>query len=342
MPVASPNYLHQGGNSLNVSTSSSSQPKSTAVLLVNSRGEYLLHLRDAYKTICDPGTRYQVDGGPEPGETLDEAIAREIPEETGLILPGVTPYTSAQAHGPNVTEGNIQVYTARWDGAAHDLPVSDGITFAWFDVATMEQLPMYPWAHEVIKAHHAEHPAPQVPGPRDGTGQGGAGAVKNEIGAHLFLEREAALSWACITRVWRSRAASGMPWPFIRQVSCRDRCCRINDRPPSLRWQGRGPGTFACPTRRCVATGTSLSGRALRSVRAVRTRSARRHQLKVRRASGRVSWAPGPSWSSGAGAGAADSRLVDSAGMTIVAPGCVSPRLQCAVDNGQCRISGRG
>ncbi|MFE7041610.1 NUDIX domain-containing protein [Streptomyces atratus] len=199
MPVASPNYLHQGGNSLNVSTSSSSQPKSTAVLLANSRGEYLLHLRDAYKTICDPGTRYQVDGGPEPGETLDEAIAREILEETGLILPDVTPYTSAQAHGPNVTEGNIQVYTARWDGAAHDLPVSDGITFAWFDVATMEQLPMCPWAHEVIKAHHAEHPAPQVPGPRDGTGQGGAGAVKNERAQRRERrQREAGREGACL------------------------------------------------------------------------------------------------------------------------------------------------
>ncbi|MFD9602854.1 NUDIX domain-containing protein [Streptomyces sp. NPDC059970] len=166
------------------------QSASTAVLIVNSRGEYLLHLRDAHKPICDAGTWSLVGGGPEPGETPDEAIAREILEETGLVLSGITAYTTVQAHGPNVTEGNIQVYMARWDGVAHDLPVTEGIMFAWFDIATMEQLAMCSWAHEVIKTHHVEHPAPLLPGPRDDACQGGAGAVKNVIGAHLFLERD--------------------------------------------------------------------------------------------------------------------------------------------------------
>ncbi|WP_406011896.1 NUDIX hydrolase [Streptomyces sp. NBC_00984] len=173
-----------------MSTSLSSQHTSTAVLIDNGRGEYLLHLRDAHKPICDPGTWSLVGGGTEPGETPDEAIAREILEETGLLLCDITPYTSAKAHGPNVTEGNIQVYTARWDGVAHDLPVTEGITLAWFDVATMEQLSMCPWAHEVIRTHHAEHPAPPLSGPRDDAGQDGAGAVKNVIGAHLLLERD--------------------------------------------------------------------------------------------------------------------------------------------------------
>lgn len=186
---APPNSLRLGGNTL--STSLSSQHTSTAVLIDNGRGEYLLHLRDAHKPICDPGTWSLVGGGgTQPGETLDEAIAREILEETGLLLCDITPYTSAKAHGPNVTEGNIQVYTARWDGVAHDLPVTEGIMFAWFDVATMEQLSMCPWAHEVIRTHHAEHPAPPLSGPRDDAGQDGAGAVKNVIGAHLLLERD--------------------------------------------------------------------------------------------------------------------------------------------------------
>ncbi|MEU9314980.1 NUDIX hydrolase [Streptomyces sp. NPDC048295] len=173
-----------------MNTSTSSQPASTAVLIVNGRGDYLLHLRDAHKPICDPGTWSLVGGGPEPGETLDEAIEREILEETGLVLSGITPYTTVQAHGPNVTEGHIQVYTARWDGVAHDLPVSEGIMFAWFDIATMEQLVMCSWAHDVIEAHHSEYPAPPLPGSPDDAGQGGAGAVKNVIGAHLFLERD--------------------------------------------------------------------------------------------------------------------------------------------------------
>nr|WP_307710200.1 NUDIX domain-containing protein [Streptomyces sp. V1I6] len=162
----------------------------TAVMILNSRGQYLLHLRDAHKPICDAGTWSLVGGGLEEGESLDEAIAREILEETGLVLPEVTPYTTTTAHGPYVTEENIHLYTAHWDGDAHALPVSEGIMFAWFDLSTMEQLSMCPWAHEAIKTHHAEHPTPPLPGPRPAVGLGGAGAVKNVIGAHLFLERD--------------------------------------------------------------------------------------------------------------------------------------------------------
>ncbi|MFS0696764.1 NUDIX hydrolase [Streptomyces nitrosporeus] len=161
----------------------------TAVIIVNNRGQYLLHLRDAHKPICDAGTWSLVGGGPEEGESPDGTIAREILEETGLVLPEVTPYTTTTAHGPYVTEGNIHLYTARWDGDARSLPVSEGIMFAWFDLTTMDQLSMCPWAHEAIKSHHAAHPLPPVAGPRSATGHGGAGAVKNVIGAHLFLER---------------------------------------------------------------------------------------------------------------------------------------------------------
>ncbi|MFG2631692.1 NUDIX domain-containing protein [Streptomyces sp. NPDC048473] len=106
MPVTAPNYLHQGGTSLHVSTSS--QPKSTAVLLVNSRGEYLLHLRDAHKPICDPGTWSLVGGGPEPGETLDEAIAREILEETGLVLPPIRARRPTARTSPRGTSRSTQ------------------------------------------------------------------------------------------------------------------------------------------------------------------------------------------------------------------------------------------
>ncbi|UYQ65882.1 NUDIX hydrolase [Streptomyces peucetius] len=163
----------------------------TAVLIVNSHGQYMLHLRDAHKPICDRGTWSLVGGGLEPGESLDEAIVREIREETGLILQ-VAAFATTTADGPYVTEGNIHLYTARWDGDARALPASEGIMFAWFDVATMEQLTMCSWAHEAIKAHHAEQPTAAVPSQRASVRAGGVSAVKNVIGAHLFLERDGA------------------------------------------------------------------------------------------------------------------------------------------------------
>lgn len=132
-----------------------SERSSTAVIIVNGRGEYLLHLRDANKPICDSGTWSLVGGGGEGAESPAETIAREIREETGLVLPDVTAFCAAHAEGPYVTEGSIQVFTAHWDGDAHALPVNEGIMFHWFDLATMEHLTMCPWAHQAIKAHHA-------------------------------------------------------------------------------------------------------------------------------------------------------------------------------------------
>jgi 8-oxo-dGTP diphosphatase len=171
----------------------SPEPSSTAVLLVNSHGEYLLHLRDANKPICDPGTWSLVGGGPEEEETLDEAIVREIAEETGLVIPNLAPCTTVQvrAAGRHVTEDHIQVYVGNWDGDPETLPVTEGIMFRWFDVTVMQHLTMCPWAYEVILAHHAEHaasgPAP-VPHRSSGAVRN-ARTVPNIIGVHLFLER---------------------------------------------------------------------------------------------------------------------------------------------------------
>ncbi len=145
---------------------------STAVLLVNSQGQYLLHLRDANKPICDPGTWSLVGGAPEGAETLDEAITREILEETGLIIPGLAPYAQARTTGPHLAGGRIQVYVGHWDGDADALPVTEGIMFRWFDVATMRHLTMCTWAHEMILAHHAEQAASGDRGLSSGLGPG--------------------------------------------------------------------------------------------------------------------------------------------------------------------------
>ncbi|MFC9947886.1 NUDIX hydrolase [Streptomyces pratensis] len=44
---------------------STARTTSTAVIIVNGRGQYLLHLRDAHKPICDAGAWSLVGGAPE-------------------------------------------------------------------------------------------------------------------------------------------------------------------------------------------------------------------------------------------------------------------------------------
>jgi 8-oxo-dGTP diphosphatase len=162
-----------------------------AALLVNGRGQYLLHLRDAHKPISDPGTWSLPGGGQEGTETLDETIARELLEETGLTIDGLSPYTVvACADSDGVTRGHLQVYLGHWDGDPTCLPVSEGIMFAFFDAATTTQLTMSPWAAEVIARHQADGAAPPPRPPRRPAARHAARAVRNVIGVHLYLERD--------------------------------------------------------------------------------------------------------------------------------------------------------
>ncbi|MDF3299484.1 NUDIX hydrolase [Streptomyces tropicalis] len=177
--------------------STGTSPGSTAVLIVNGRGQYLLHLRDANRPICDAGTWSLVGGAPEGSESLHEAVVREIREETGLVLDEVTPYATARPGGPHATTGHVQVYVAHWDGDARALPVTEGILCAWFDVSTMDRLTMCAWAHDVIRAHWAEYgtasPAARGAVPRQPSlpRSGGARTVRQVVGAHLYLENPA-------------------------------------------------------------------------------------------------------------------------------------------------------
>ncbi|KUJ43316.1 hypothetical protein ACZ90_67415 [Streptomyces albus subsp. albus] len=165
--------------------SESDEPCGTAALLVDSRGRYLLHLRDANKKICDPGTWSIPGGNREPGESCREAVERELLEETGLVLP-LQAFTIVDSVGPDGVTGQIQVYLGQWDGEAAELPLTEGIMFHHFAVDQIPFLTMCPWTKRVIDLHQSQAPSrPAVPT----RVRPGSRARLNGVGAHLYLER---------------------------------------------------------------------------------------------------------------------------------------------------------
>ncbi|PNE40964.1 ABC transporter [Streptomyces noursei] len=129
----------------------------TAALLVNDRGQYLLHLRDAHKEIHDPGTWSLPGGAPEPGESAHEAIARELCEEAGLAVPDLAPFVLLRRSGPDgVLRGHIQVFLGHWNGDAAALPLTEGVMLHWFDAGTLPRLTMCDWAAEAVRRHQGE------------------------------------------------------------------------------------------------------------------------------------------------------------------------------------------
>ncbi|MCA6095855.1 NUDIX domain-containing protein [Streptomyces sp. SCA3-4] len=135
----------------------SQEPKGTAALIVNARGDYLLHLRDNIAGICDPGTWSFLGGNRDSDhETPEDAIARELKEEAGLVVPDLRRYTVVSLHGPDGRPGEATVFQGHWDGDVSELALTEGVMLHWFPAAMVPRLVMAPWAASVIDQHERE------------------------------------------------------------------------------------------------------------------------------------------------------------------------------------------
>ncbi|MDX3715720.1 NUDIX hydrolase [Streptomyces europaeiscabiei] len=133
-------------------------------------------------------------GHPEPGESLDDTIARELMEEAGLHIPGLIPLAVVEnTDADGRTTSRVQVYTGTWDGDPALLPLTEGIMLRFTDAEQIPYLTMDPGTTAVIR-HHQEGPRPDggaadalpVLRLRDAVTK----TVPNVIGVHLYLERD--------------------------------------------------------------------------------------------------------------------------------------------------------
>ncbi|MFI6689363.1 NUDIX domain-containing protein [Streptomyces sp. NPDC050485] len=141
-------------------TDQAARPTGAAALIVNSAGDYLLHLRD-YKPglICDPGVFSLLSGTPEEGESPRETLLRELAEEAGLVFDQVTPFALLPGTGPDgglTGKGRIQIFLAHWDGDPEALRLTEGVLLRFFPAETLGVLRTSPWAAEAVRLHQQQ------------------------------------------------------------------------------------------------------------------------------------------------------------------------------------------
>jgi 8-oxo-dGTP diphosphatase len=122
--------------------------KWAGVILFNRKGEILLLLRDNIATIGHPDHWNIVGGVVEEGETSEEAALREVQEEIGFRLAGVSPFRlysiGDRRRGKSVP---YYVYWSRLDKDLAELTLGEGQAMQFFPPEGLSTLRIIP--HEV-------------------------------------------------------------------------------------------------------------------------------------------------------------------------------------------------
>ncbi|MFI5804465.1 methyltransferase, FxLD system [Streptomyces sp. NPDC051561] len=169
----------------------------TAALLTDDQGRYLLHLRDANKPIWRPGQWALLGGNTEKGEGCDEAIVRELAEETGLEIPDLTGFITLDTlDAGGDFKDRVRIYHGTLNRPAHEIDLHEGIQLRWTRMDETAHMTMDPGTLAVLQAHQdTPHPSRDSAGslPTIQVREAADPRSRSIVGAHLVLLRDGAV-----------------------------------------------------------------------------------------------------------------------------------------------------
>jgi 8-oxo-dGTP diphosphatase len=131
---------------LNEDKKKEEKTKNVVAVIVNNDNKILL-LKRGDKAPWMPSKWSLVGGGIDKKETTQQAIEREIEEETGLEIKKFTKSFSIERHSDSIEH----VFACRYDGEPTDITLDEeNSNYGWYDVSEMEYLDTVPHLIEYI------------------------------------------------------------------------------------------------------------------------------------------------------------------------------------------------
>ena len=125
------------------------RPKAAMLLIVTNDG-LLMHHRDDKPGIAHPGCWAGFGGAVEAGETVEEALHREVAEETGLVIPDPIFLTDVVDH-----EGDgrlVSLFYTVGDYRPDDIDLQEGAGVAIHRIADLPALKITPFVRRAIES----------------------------------------------------------------------------------------------------------------------------------------------------------------------------------------------